>query len=73
MGAGVWSEDFAPVLDARGTGHEEGRPSFLKKRSKKLLSVSGSAGASHLDRRTRATNKSFLVLFFKKELLFSFC
>jgi hypothetical protein len=41
--------------------------SFLKKRTKKLLSVSGSAvpswGASSLG----AIDKSFLLLFFKKE------
>jgi hypothetical protein len=43
---------------------KKGRTSFLKKRSKKLLHVglSGATGA-------RASGKSFLVLFFKKELL----
>jgi hypothetical protein len=45
--------------------------SFLKKRTKKLLSVASSAGASHVRRNLGATDKSFLVLFFKKEL-FSF-
>jgi hypothetical protein len=38
---------------------KEGRPSFLKKRSKKLLSIGSVA----------LMVKSFLVLFFKKELL----
>jgi hypothetical protein len=48
----------------------EGRPSFLKKRSKKLLIFD--VRLSHLAPSMR---KSFLVLFFKKELLFSppFC
>jgi hypothetical protein len=47
----------------------EGRPSFLKKRSKKLLPVAGSAGAAYFSRLLAAKDKSFLVLFFKKELL----
>jgi len=42
----------------------EERPSFLKKRSKKLLHLESGAAA------TRAfESKSFLVLFFKKEHL----
>jgi hypothetical protein len=38
------------------------RSSFLKKRSKKLLSLQVGAGES-----SATANKSFLVLFFKKE------
>jgi hypothetical protein len=41
--------------------------SFLKKRSKKLLSVSGSTGAPHVPPRLRAMSKSLLLLFFRKE------
>jgi hypothetical protein len=48
---------------------EKGRTSFLKKRSKKRLTVSGSAGAPRRPARLRATGKSFLLLFFKKEVL----
>jgi hypothetical protein len=40
------------------------RTSFLKKRSKKLLSVSLGAGA-----RWRLSGEGFLLLFFKKEVL----
>jgi flagellar hook-associated protein FlgK len=50
-------------------GAIEGSSSFLKKRSKKLLQ--STSGVS-LDRETTVlaeTEKSFLVLFFKKELL----
>jgi hypothetical protein len=39
------------------------RPSFLKKRSKRLLIAVADSAASVAQRR-----KSFLVLFFKKEL-----
>jgi multidrug efflux system outer membrane protein len=49
---------------------ENGRPSFLKKRSKKLLSVAPATGFPRLNSRLRATSKSFLVLFFKKEHAF---
>jgi hypothetical protein len=42
----------------------------LKKRTKKRLSVSGSAGASLVGSGQRAICKSFLLLFFKKEGLF---
>jgi hypothetical protein len=45
---------------------KEGSISFLKKRNKKLLNVARGCGV------WPATNKSFLVLFFKKELL-PFC
>ncbi len=43
---------------------KEGRPSFLKKRSKKLFVPAGESPAS-----ARQRSKSFLVLFFKKGLL----
>jgi hypothetical protein len=43
--------------------------SFLKKRSKKLLSVSGGAGAPRVNANPGAMDKSFLLLFFKKEVL----
>jgi hypothetical protein len=46
------------------SGEGKARPSFLKKRSKKLLLLEADAG----DRSATAI-KSFLVLFFKKELL----
>jgi hypothetical protein len=45
----------------------------LKKRTKKLLSVSGCPELSGLDRDELAIDKSFLLLFFKKEGLFSVC
>jgi hypothetical protein len=51
------------------SGHREGSSSFLKKRTKKLLSITPSMGATRLASLLRVTNKSFLVLFFKKELL----
>jgi hypothetical protein len=41
--------------------------SFLKKRSKKLLLLSCGAGGPCLGDSLGATDKSFLVLFFKKE------
>jgi hypothetical protein len=41
----------------------------LKKRSKKLLSISPSERAQWGPRALPETDKSFLVLFFKKELL----
>jgi hypothetical protein len=46
---------------------KEGKSSFLKKRTKKLLHVRGSAGRAALTRWVAAIGKSFLVLFFKKE------
>jgi hypothetical protein len=54
-------------LPAKGKHRESS--SFLKKRTKKLLSVSGGTGTDYLGPTPRATVKSFLVLFFKKELL----
>jgi hypothetical protein len=50
---------------------QEGSSSFLKKRTKKLLSVLAALGQP-LSPTPGATDKSFLVLFFKKELLPSF-
>jgi hypothetical protein len=41
--------------------------SFLKKRTKKLLSRSCRAGGPYVSQSLGATGKSFLVLFFKKE------
>ncbi|HTZ70725.1 MAG TPA: hypothetical protein VMB71_08770 [Acetobacteraceae bacterium] len=46
--------------------------SFLKKRTKKLLPVMGTAEARCLTTPLAATEERFLVLFFKKELLASF-
>jgi hypothetical protein len=40
--------------------------SFLKKRTKKLLSVAGRAGIPLGDTEFGATDKSFLLLFFKR-------
>jgi hypothetical protein len=48
------------------SGNKEGRSSFLKKRSKKLLTSWREAAATRTPQ-----SKSFLVLFFKKELLSS--
>jgi hypothetical protein len=51
---------------------KEGRSSFLKKRSKKLLSVAGSSGASWGDHGFGEMSKSFFASFFsKKEESFS--
>jgi hypothetical protein len=41
----------------------------LKKRTKKLLSIAGGTVLDHLDRVLDAISKSFLLLFFKKEVL----
>jgi hypothetical protein len=41
----------------------------LKKRTKKLLSVAGRTVLAHLNRLLDAISKSFLLLFFKKEVL----
>jgi hypothetical protein len=43
--------------------------SFLKKRSKKLLSVTGSTKFTDFALMLRAIDKNFLLLFFKKEVL----
>jgi hypothetical protein len=50
---------------------KEASSSFLKKRTKKLLSVAFSFEAMRESRMAPETNESFLVLFFKKELLAS--
>jgi hypothetical protein len=49
---------------------QEGRTSFLKKRSKKLLQIARSFGATRVDSVLPETDKSFLLLFFKKEDFF---
>jgi len=51
---------------------KQGSISFLKKRNKKLLPVSCATEFTRLNSLSHATDKSFLVLFFKKELL-PFC
>jgi hypothetical protein len=43
--------------------------SFLKKRTKKLLSIAGGTTLALLKRQLAAISKSFLFLFFKKEIL----
>jgi len=43
------------------------KTSFLKKRSKKLLSVACGGAARHVPRALPETDKSFLLLFFKEE------
>jgi NAD(P)-dependent dehydrogenase (short-subunit alcohol dehydrogenase family) len=48
---------------------KEASSSFLKKRTKKLLSVAGGAILAHLVCLLDAIGKSFLLLFFKKEVL----
>jgi len=50
---------------------KQGSISFLKKRNKKLLNVAFGNDARCLASMCAARNKSFLVLFFKKELLSS--
>jgi hypothetical protein len=45
----------------------EGRCSFLKKRTKKLLPVSGNTERPWAGSGLRATDKSLLLLFFRKE------
>jgi hypothetical protein len=53
-----------------GYRHEnKGRSSFLKKRSKKLLSIAFGRMARKGPRMKPETDKSFLLLFFKKEVL----
>jgi hypothetical protein len=54
----------------RPDGQDEGRPSFLKKRSKKLLQMASGIRLNAEAPVPAETSKSFLVLFFKKELLF---
>jgi hypothetical protein len=45
----------------------EGRTSFLKKRSKKLLPIASGNLLNAAARTPAAMDKSFLLLFFKKE------
>jgi hypothetical protein len=56
-----------------GTVHDEllrkQGSSFLKKRTKKLLSVTGNTNARWSNQKLAASGKSFLLLFFKKEVL----
>jgi hypothetical protein len=48
------------VGNSRG---QKGRMFFFKKRTKKLLSIKGSAKSAHLNYMLAAMSKSFLVLF----------
>jgi hypothetical protein len=50
---------------AKNTGNQG--CSFLKKRTKKLLSIAGSTRAARVNHLPDAMGKSFLLLFFKKE------
>jgi len=56
-------------LQSSRKGKRQGSSSFLKKRTKKLLL---SSSRTDLAGRVKQTSKSFLVPFFKKELL-SWC
>jgi hypothetical protein len=53
------------AVDGEEGQRKEGRTSFLKKRSKKLLLIWATGVATS----TVQVNKSFLLLFFKKEVL----
>jgi hypothetical protein len=53
-------------------GRKSVSSSFLKKRTKKLLSIAGITELAPLDGMLAAIGKSFLLLFFKKEELLSF-
>jgi hypothetical protein len=74
-GHGGHPAKLAAADDADGAAGGEGdhrsdkkeSSSFLKKRTKKLLSVAVSIRVSWLNTRPDATCKSFLLLFFKKE------
>jgi len=57
---------------ARDTAKKQGSISFLKKRNKKLLPVASVFGSDLAAGVLPETDKSFLVLFFKKELLPSY-
>jgi hypothetical protein len=67
----AWSM-VAAVLAAFATVAPQKSSSFLKKRTKKLLFVARSSPATELAPLPPETSKSFLVLFFKKELLSCF-
>jgi hypothetical protein len=68
---------LARRLDPLLSGHLHGAAvspskassSFLKKRTKKLLSIAGGTVLANLDDLLNAISKSFLLLFFKKEVL----
>jgi hypothetical protein len=66
---GVWQPGLKGQLKNTDRSGKEGSTSFLKKRSKKLLSIHFSD--KHVNRRLERSqkNKSFLVLFFKKRTL----
>jgi hypothetical protein len=52
-----------------GSRAREGSSSLLQKRTKKFLPVASTSRVAHFVRRLRARSKSFLFLFFKKEIL----
>jgi hypothetical protein len=51
------------------SGRKVESSSFLKKRTKKLLPLAGGTALAFLNRMLAAHSKSFLLLFFKKEVL----
>jgi hypothetical protein len=62
------------VAGERGPAQREakGSSSFLKKRTKKLLFVARGSRVNQVPRMSPKKSKSFLFLFFKKEILPSF-
>jgi hypothetical protein len=66
---------YQPALRAtqRKGRQAEGSRSFLKRRTKKLLPIKGSTRLAHLNRQLGTKSKSFLFLFFKKEILVRWC
>jgi GT2 family glycosyltransferase len=64
---GVYASARALFRVARGVAGKVERPSFLKKRSKKLLTVPRATEFPRAGSVRRAMSKSFLLLFFKKE------
>jgi len=58
----------APRMET-GRAGGKGSSSFLKKRTKKLLLMRAGVCFRRLGQTPAASSKSFLVLFFKKELL----
>jgi hypothetical protein len=68
----TWSPGDRATSLGNYVAQRKGSCSFLKKRTKKLLPVSGGTELSCLGSVQRAMCKSFLLLFFKKEdLIFS--
>jgi hypothetical protein len=59
-------------MSIQGCLRKQERSSFLKKRSKKLLLMAADDVFNQATRVLPAKDKSFLALFFKKELLSSF-